>query len=55
MDNKQAEKTYKELVDRYGSELPNYVHEPRRFQHYVNIYSWNKQLEKLAVDSKPKE
>ena len=55
MDNEQVEKTYKELVDRYGSELPNYVHEPRRFLYYVTITKWNRELEKLSVDSKPKQ
>ncbi len=54
MDKEQLEKGYQEIVDHYGDELPNYAHEPRRFLYYIKLMRWRRELEKLAVDSKPK-
>lgn len=55
MDSEQVEKTFKELVDRYGDQFPNHAHEPRRFLYYIRLMRWNKELEKFSVDSKPKQ
>lgn len=51
MNNEQVEKTFQELVERYGREFPNYAHEPRRFLYYIRLMRWHKELQKLAVDS----
>ncbi len=55
MDLEQTKQKYKELVDKYGTELPNPIQEPKRFEYYVKIMEWNQLIQKLAVDSKPKE
>ena len=51
-EQEQLEQKYKELLDRYSDQLPNPNHYPRQFQYYVNMLTWQKNLEKLAVDSK---
>lgn len=55
MDNEQLEKNYKELVDRYGQDLPNPAHEPRKFLYYVRLMRWHKELLKRTVDSNNQE
>lgn len=54
MDNEEVQKRFNQLVERYGDELPNPLLEPRRFEYYVKLHTWHEQLQKLAVDSKPK-
>lgn len=51
-EREQLEQKYKELVDRYGDELPVAIHYPRQFKYFVNMYLWHKELEKIGVDSK---
>jgi hypothetical protein len=54
MDNEQVRQRYEKLLEQYGDQLPCPTVEPRRFQYYVTLLNWKEQLEKLAVDSKPK-
>lgn len=54
MDNEEVQKRFNQLVEQYGDELPNPILEPRRFEYYVKLHTWHEQLQKLAVDSKPK-
>jgi len=54
MDNEEVLEKFNQLVEQYGDQLPNHIHEPRRFSYYVRMTAWTKELEKLAVDSKPK-
>ena len=54
MDNKEVQRRFSQLVERYGQELPNPLQEPRRFEYYVKLYTWHEELQKLVVDSKTK-
>lgn len=38
MTEQQAELIYNDLVQLFGSRLPNFEREPRRFAYYVKIY-----------------
>lgn len=35
--------TYKEMQERYGDDLPNFEHEPRRFAYYVKLFNYTKE------------
>ena len=54
MDNEEVQRKFNQLVERYGDDLPSPIQEPRRFEYYVKLHTWDEQLQKLAVDSKPK-
>lgn len=54
MDSEETNKKYQEMVDHYGDQLPNYIHEPRRFEYYVRLMTWRKQIEMYTVDSQTK-
>jgi hypothetical protein len=34
-----------ELIEMFGDNLPNHVHEPRRFAYYIYLYRYIKALE----------
>lgn len=42
MSPKEIRAAYKEMKDRWGSELPNFEHEPKRFAWYVKLYKYYK-------------
>jgi hypothetical protein len=42
--DEQLELALNEMQERYG-ELPNPLHEPKRFQYYVNMYKYEKTRE----------
>lgn len=54
MNDEEILQKFNELVKQYGNQLPNHIHEPKQFSHYVSLVGWNKELQRLTVDSKPR-
>lgn len=46
MTDEEALAFYNELVEHYGDSLPNFEHEPRRFDAYVKMYLYYKERSK---------
>jgi hypothetical protein len=43
MTSEELEKIGQELVEMYGDNLPNHLHEPIRFAYYVKLYRYVKE------------
>lgn len=45
MNDEEIIRAYEEMLELWGSNLPNPIHEPRRFAFYVKMYKYFKSKE----------
>jgi hypothetical protein len=44
MTNEELEQFVKDLMEHYGDNLPNPEHEPKRFEYYLKLFKYERQL-----------
>ena len=42
MTSEEIEAAYNEMIELWGDKLPNFEHEPIRFEYYVRMYKYLK-------------